>query len=86
MAFQWTTDEYTYYNTLHEEFSTPGSQYIFIGYADMNVEINHEVLMVDANTFVSNIGGNMIYTRLLKTFTILLNSGILINQLLTTIF
>ena len=57
MAFQWTTDEYSYYNSPFGELSTPGKQFISIAYADMSVEINHEVLMVDVNTFVSNVGG-----------------------------
>ena len=59
MAFEWKTSEYSYYNLPDNSVRTLGKQRIMIEYADMNVDINHEVRMVDFNTFVSSVGGAM---------------------------
>ena len=57
-AFKWETTEYSYYSQPdYKEQSELGKQLLVIDYTNMNVDINHEVMMVDFNTFVSNVGG-----------------------------
>ena len=58
VAFRWETTEHSYYSLPDYKVQRePGKQLIVIEYTNMNVDINHEVMMVDFNTFVSNVGG-----------------------------